>query len=195
MKSTPVTTPCRFVENIANSSRRPVDYQSPNTFLGFDQKSHTTVKSVSSDEIAIAQEQLRNALSCTVFHCYDYDAKAIVYLYGDRKCQLSHTFVIDENGYVFAISNANGASRLSLDQARLPEGITPLECAVAVNLLNGKPDGTKLPNKRKYYREFTDTSNNSQVQLTHSFICIEGKIYALSGNGHKMQGTSGKVKI
>jgi serine/threonine protein kinase len=71
------------------------------------------------------------------------------------------------------------------------------EWAVAVSLLNGAPEGTKIKRAvKKQPRAYRHPDDGSQVYLQHSFITINGKILCMTGEGERLgEGTFGIVKL
>lgn len=170
-----------------NGTGDPIKSKSPNTFVGFDRETHETHNTISDSEKNIAGQLLKDMPSGTVAHCYDYNSDPIKY----GELTLTHTFIVHKKS-VFVISNDDGATlhKLNSDYAKK---IPKEELKFAAEALLKKKNHTKLPMHQKVYRLFQNDETGDTVSLTHSFIIIEGIIYALSGTGHAMRGGFGKV--
>ena len=73
------------------------------------------------------------------------------------------------------------------------DNISKEEWALAKLKLQGCDSGTKL--KRSWWRPYTNEKTGQKVRLTHSFMNIDGQIYAFATGKPLGQGGFGKVKL
>lgn len=201
--------------------KQQLAYADECAFLGIDAKDQRIV-SIPHDQVLIARHLLSNKPSGSKMHCYAYGPLINYRLerigYDDNPAfTLTHTFMRIDNE-MCAISNIDNETFLFQKRyyAKDPmdvyeverRSISGNEWRCADQLIDFYQNdqqvlsGNKLRHKQKYYRFFEIIDEDGDgycrkriVKMTHTFYHINNKLYALSGNGHHISGTFGKIKI
>lgn len=189
-------------------------------FLGIDAHDQQ-IDFIPPDQVQVARYFLADKPSGSKMHCYTY-GPLIQYRfdnigYDNSTFVLTHTFMRIHNE-LCAISNRDNETFLFEKKyfARDPgneyeierRGIKKDEWRSADQLIDlylgnrQMLSGNKLRHRQKHYRFFEIADYDESglcskriVKMTHSFYHINNKLYALSGNGHQISGSFGKVKV
>lgn len=195
-------------------------YSDAHTFLGIDEQDQR-MSYVPHDEVLVAQQLLSEKPSGSKLHCYSYGSFIRYRLenngHDHLEFTLTHTFIHIHDD-LYAISNIDNETFLSEKKSYANDRMNAYEIERRAILgsewnrvyelfdfykddKNGLSTN-KLRHKQKHYRVFEISDHDEDggcskriVKMTHTFYHINNKLYALSGNGHHISGSFGKVKI
>lgn len=145
---------------------------------------------IPSEQWDIAEFELRNKPSGTKLSCYNYADLVSFDNPSGGSFTLSHTFIV-VGKEVFAISGDN-----LLNEQNLNTGIKRYEWRFAREQLQGKRSYTKLRHIHKSPKTLPHPQTGHPIQMTYSFIIIDGVIYGYAGASEPRinLGTTAKIK-